>query len=79
MYPDFVSHVRAQADVHGDTRFYAYHREVGLELVEEVLSFREIDRRARATAAWLSQRPEADRPVLLLYLDSIDFLPAFLG
>jgi acyl-CoA synthetase (AMP-forming)/AMP-acid ligase II len=79
VYPDFVSHVRAQVGAHGDTRSYTYHREVGLELVEEVLSFREIDRRARATAAWLSQRPEADRPVLLLYLDSIDFLPAFLG
>ncbi|MFE3289374.1 fatty acyl-AMP ligase [Rhodococcus sp. NPDC059234] len=79
MHTEFVSYVRMQATAYGDGRAYTYYREVGLDLFEEVHTFRELDRRARATAAWLGGQPEADRPVLLLYVDAIDFLPAFLG
>ncbi|MDP1848689.1 MAG: fatty acyl-AMP ligase [Solirubrobacteraceae bacterium] len=76
---DFVSHVRAQAAHHARTRSYTYLRGVGRELVEEVVTYEDLDRGARAIAAWLATRPERDRPVLLLHADAIDFLPAFLG
>ena len=79
MADDFVSHVRGQVERFGDTRAYIYLREVDRELVEERVSYTELDADARAIAAWLAQRPEAERPVLLLYLDGIDFLRAFLG
>ncbi|MFC9765880.1 fatty acyl-AMP ligase [Rhodococcus jostii] len=79
MPTDFVSHVRAQVAVYGDDRSYTYHREVGRELVAEEVTYRDLDRDARALAVWLSARPEADHPVMLLYVDGIDFLRAFLG
>ncbi|MCQ4118498.1 fatty acyl-AMP ligase [Rhodococcus tibetensis] len=74
-----MSHVRAQVAAYGDERSYTYHREAGRQLVEEVLTYRRLDRDARAIAAWLSTRTEAARPVMLLYVDGIDFLRAFLG
>src|SRR5436190_3457784 len=76
---DFVSHVRAQAARYARTRSYTYLRGVGRELVEEVVTYEQLDRDARTIAAWLATRPERDRPVLLLHADAIDFLPAFLG
>jgi len=76
---DFVSHVRAQVERFGDTRAYVYLRQAGRELVEDRVTYTELDARARAIAAWLRGRPEADRPVLLLYAEGIDFLPAYLG
>lgn len=79
MPTDFVSHVRAQVAVYGDDRSYTYHREVGRELVAEEVTYRDLDRDARALAVWLSARPEAEHPVMLLYVDGIDFLRAFLG
>lgn len=79
MPTDFVSHVRAQVAVYGDDRSYVYHREVGRELVDETVTYRELDRDARAVAVWLSTRPESAHPVMLLYVDGIDFLRAFLG
>jgi acyl-CoA synthetase (AMP-forming)/AMP-acid ligase II len=78
-HADFVSHIRAQVARYSDARSYTYLREIGRELSEEVVTFGELDRDARAIAAWLATRPERDRPVLLLYLDGIDFLRAFLG
>ena len=75
----FVSHLRAQVERFGDTRALTYLREVDRELVEERVTFAQLDTDARAIAAWLATRPEADRPVLLLYVDGIDFLRAFLG
>ena len=47
--------------------------------MEERVSYRELDADARAIAAWLAGRPEAKNPVLLLYIDGIDFLKAYLG
>lgn len=76
---DFVSHVRGQVELFGDTRAFTYLREVDRELVEERVTYTALDADARAIAAWLAQRPEADRPVLLLYIDGIDFLRAYLG
>ncbi|MDX6553714.1 MAG: hypothetical protein QOH74_2202, partial [Gaiellales bacterium] len=76
---DFVSHVRAQVARFGDTRAYTYLREVDRELIEERVTYTALDRDARAIAAWLAGRPEATRPVMLLYVDGIDFLRAYLG
>ena len=42
------------------------------------MTYEDLDRDARAIAAWLATRPERDRPVLL-HADAIDFLPVFLG
>ena len=76
---DFVSYVRGQVETFGDTRAFTYLRDVDRELVEDRVDYAHLDADARAIAAWLAQRPEADRPVLLLYIDGIDFLRAFLG
>ncbi|WP_367127619.1 fatty acyl-AMP ligase [Saccharothrix sp. HUAS TT1] len=43
------------------------------------LTHLELDRRARAVAAWLTRSGLADEPVLLLYPAGPDFLVAFLG
>jgi acyl-CoA synthetase (AMP-forming)/AMP-acid ligase II len=43
------------------------------------LTHRELDRKARAVASWLTGAGMAGRPVLLLYPAGIDFLVAFLG
>jgi acyl-CoA synthetase (AMP-forming)/AMP-acid ligase II len=79
MQPTFVHHVRRQVAEYGDTRSYTYLRETGRELGEEILTYRELDRDARAFAAWLAERPESAEPVVLLYLDGMAFLRAFLG
>jgi acyl-CoA synthetase (AMP-forming)/AMP-acid ligase II len=79
MQPSYVQHVRQQVSVYGDTRTYTYLREAGRELTEEIVGYRELDRDARGIAAWLADRPESAQPVLLLYLDGMEFLRAFLG
>ena len=76
---DLVSHLRTQFEVHADTRCLTFLNESGRHLVPEVTSFGDLDRDARAIAAWLSTRPEANRPVLLLFEPSTDFWRAFLG
>ncbi|MET9213754.1 MULTISPECIES: fatty acyl-AMP ligase [unclassified Nocardia] len=79
MQSSYVHHVRQQFSRYADTRSYIYLRESGRDLVEEVVTYRELDRDARAFAQWLSQQPEAAQPVVLLYLDGMAFLRAFLG
>lgn len=76
---DLVSHLRSQFDVHADTRRFTFLSESGRHLVPEGTSFAELDRDAREIAAWLSSRPDSDRPVLLLFEPGIDFWRAFLG
>src|ERR1700736_4383332 len=76
---NLVAHLRSRFDVYGDTRSFTYLRESGRELVEEVTTFREVDRGAREVAAWLSSQPEASRPVVLLFEPGVDFWRAFLG
>jgi len=78
-HTDLVSHVRSQFEVYGDIRSFTFLRESGRNLVEEMTTFRDIDRGAREVAAWLSSRPEAKRPVLLLFEPGVDFWQAFLG
>ncbi|UGT44215.1 fatty acyl-AMP ligase [Nocardia yamanashiensis] len=79
MRSTFVSHVRRQTEAYGDTRHYTFLREQQRGLAEEAVSYRELDRDARAMAVWLAQRPEAGQPVLLLYPPGLEFLRAFLG
>jgi acyl-CoA synthetase (AMP-forming)/AMP-acid ligase II len=79
MQSNFVAHVRAQVATYGDARSYTYIRDNGGELVEEVLTYAQLDRHARSIATRLNQHEQASKPVLLLYSDAIDFLPAFLG
>ena len=76
---DLVSHLRSQFDAHADNRSFTFLNESGRHLVPEVTNFGDLDRDARAIAAWLSTRPEAERPVLLLFEPGIDFWRAFLG
>ncbi|WP_067465317.1 fatty acyl-AMP ligase [Nocardia amamiensis] len=79
MQPSYVHHVRQQIFDYGDTRSYTYLREAGRELTEDVVTYLELDRDARAVAAWLADRPESAQPVVLLYHDGLAFLRAFLG
>ncbi|MEU1426970.1 fatty acyl-AMP ligase [Nocardia sp. NPDC005746] len=79
MHSTFVAHLRGRAEALGDARTCTYLREAGRELVEDVSTYRELDREARALADWLTSRAEADRPVLLLYPPGPEFLRAFLG
>jgi acyl-CoA synthetase (AMP-forming)/AMP-acid ligase II len=78
-HTDLVSHLRSQFEVHGDDRWFTFLYESQRDLVEDVVTFRELDRGARKVAAWLATRPEADRPVLLLFEPGIDFWRAFIG
>ena len=71
--------LRRQFDTYGDIRTFTFLREVGRKLVEDVTTFGDLDRDARGIAAWLSARPDADRPVLLLFEPGIDFWRAFIG
>ncbi|MFC6091773.1 fatty acyl-AMP ligase [Saccharothrix lopnurensis] len=43
------------------------------------LTHRDLDRRSRAVASWLTRSGAAGEPVLLLYPTGLDFLVAFLG
>jgi len=76
---DLVSHLRSQFEVHADNRCLTFLNESGRHLVPEVTSFGDLDRDARGVAAWLSSRPEAKQPVLLLFEPGVDFWRAFLG
>lgn len=76
---ELVLQLRSRFQDHADTRCLTYLGESGRHLVEEVTSFGDLDRHAREIAAWLSSRPEAKRPVLLLFEPGIDFWRAFIG
>ena len=76
---DLVSHLRAQFAIHGDTRTFTYLSESGRGLVEDVVTFGDLERDAREVAAWLRSRPEAAQPVLLLFEPGIAFWRTFIG
>jgi acyl-CoA synthetase (AMP-forming)/AMP-acid ligase II len=78
-HTNLISCFRSQFESYGDTRSFTYLRELGRDLVEDVTTFRDLDRGARAFAAWLSSRPEAKRPVLLVFEPGVEFWRAFLG
>jgi len=74
-----VTCLRARFETFGDTRSYTHLYESGRALAEDVTTFGDLDRGAREVAAWLSSRPEARRPVLLLFEPGVQFWRAFLG
>jgi len=76
---DLVSRLRSQFETYGDTRTFTFLHESGRTLVEEVATFRDLDRGAREVAAWLNSRHDTDQPVLLLFEPGLDFWRAFLG
>ncbi|OBF86381.1 AMP-binding protein [Mycobacterium sp. 852002-51163_SCH5372311] len=78
-HENLVAHLRSQFDTYGDTRSFTYLREFGRGLVEEVTSFRDLDRGAREVAAWLADMPQTNRPVVLLFEPGVEFWRAFLG
>jgi acyl-CoA synthetase (AMP-forming)/AMP-acid ligase II len=78
-HENLVAHLRSQFAIYGDTRSFTYLREFGRGLVEDTMSFRDLDRGAREIAAWLGSRPEANRPVVLLFEPGGEFWRAFLG
>ena len=71
-----VERFRDQAAEHGDSRSLTFLPE-GADAVH--LTFADLDRQARATAARLTAQGLTDQPVLLLYPAGLDFLVAFLG
>src|SRR5215208_2611248 len=76
---DLAAHLRSQFELYADDRCLTFLNESGRNLVPEVTSFGDLDRDAREVAAWLGSRPEAERPVLLLFEPGTDFWRAFLG
>jgi acyl-CoA synthetase (AMP-forming)/AMP-acid ligase II len=78
-HTNLVSCFSSQFETYGDTRSFTYLHESGRELFEQVTTFRDLDRGAREVAAWLGSRPEANRPVLLLFEPGLEFWRAFLG
>jgi acyl-CoA synthetase (AMP-forming)/AMP-acid ligase II len=76
---DLITHLRSQFEVYGDTRTLTFLREARRDLVEDVTAFGDLDRAVREIAVWLKSRPEAERPVLLLFEPGPDFWRAFLG
>ena len=76
---NLVERLRSQFETYGDSRTFTFLDESGRNLVEDVASFRDLDRGARELAAWLSSRDDARQPVLLLFEPGLDFWRAFLG
>jgi acyl-CoA synthetase (AMP-forming)/AMP-acid ligase II len=76
---NLVSQLMSRFEHYADTRSMTFLSESGRHLVEDVTSFRDLDRRAREIAAWLRTRPEADRPVILLFEPGLQFWRTFIG
>jgi acyl-CoA synthetase (AMP-forming)/AMP-acid ligase II len=79
VHTNLVSCFRARFETYGDDRSFTFLHESGRSLIEDVTTFKDLDRAAREVAAWLSSRPEATRPVLLLFEPGVEFWRAFLG
>lgn len=73
-----VARLRSNFETYDDLRRFVFLQESGRTLVEDVTAFSDLDRDARAVAAWLSSHG-ASRPVLLLYEPGLEFWRAFLG
>ncbi|MFH8747475.1 fatty acyl-AMP ligase [Streptomyces rimosus] len=79
MQESFTAHVRTQVAKYRDERSYTFVRDGAEGLTSRRLGFLELDHDARRLASWLGAQPGAQRPVLLLYPEGLDFLRAFLG
>ncbi|OBK23667.1 AMP-binding protein [Mycobacterium asiaticum] len=78
-HSNLASCFHAQFESHSETRRFIFLKESGRHLVEEPTTFGDLDRGAREIAVWLRSRPEATRPVLLLFEPGVEFWRAFLG
>lgn len=76
---DLVCCLRSQFETYGASRHFVFLRESGRRMIEERVTFADLDRGARAVAVWLKSRPETSRPVLLLFEPGIEFWMTFLG
>ncbi|MGC9540400.1 fatty acyl-AMP ligase [Streptomyces sp. UG1] len=77
---ELVRFLREKMWILGDTRWYARVDSVRGELVEvERLGYAQLDARARAVGAWLSDRTAPGAHVLLMYPAGLEFFTAFLG
>ncbi|MEU4797576.1 fatty acyl-AMP ligase [Streptomyces sp. NPDC023327] len=76
----FAQCLRAQAERHGDARWFAFvdHHSSG-PVETGRLTFAALDRRARSLAAHLGEAGTTDQAVLLLYPAGLEFLGAFFG
>jgi acyl-CoA synthetase (AMP-forming)/AMP-acid ligase II len=74
MPTDFAARLRTVLALHGEDRACFFVNE---DLDSERVSYRQLDLDARRVAAWLEGR--TTKPVVLLYRDARQFLPAFLG
>ncbi len=73
----FCQLLRARAEEHGDRRVCTFL--VDGDASESVLTYRELDYRARQIAGWLQAHDSVGKPVLLVYPQSLDFIAAFFG
>ena len=72
-----VELLRACAEQHGDRRACTFLSDG--ESSESVLTYRELDLRARQIGSWLHAHGSAGKPVLLVYPQGLDFIAAFFG
>jgi 8-amino-7-oxononanoate synthase len=72
-----VELLRQRAECQGDHRAYTFL--VDGESEEVQLTYRELDRQARAIAAWLQSQDLKGQRALLLYPPGLDFIAAFFG
>ena len=75
--PDLVSHTRRLARERGERTAFVWLRDGQEE--ERVLSFQELDRRARTLAQELERRGLRGHRVLLFFSPGLEFIEAFLG
>ncbi|AZQ72646.1 fatty acyl-AMP ligase [Streptomyces luteoverticillatus] len=76
-FPDFIAR---HAEEFPDRVAVVLAKANGGEIVEEPLTFAELDRAARAVAVWLGEQGiEAGRRALLLHPTGLDFVKAFFG
>jgi acyl-CoA synthetase (AMP-forming)/AMP-acid ligase II len=81
MHKTLTEAVRAGVEQHPERNAFVYLHEEGRIMRPERLTYAELDRRARLVATRLREASKGDpqRPVLLLYPPTLDFVTAFLG
>src|SRR5689334_13478410 len=78
-FPSFVSLLRHRASEQPDRTGFLFLRDNNPENDLDLLSYAQLDKRARAIAAVLQQSGEPGQRVLLLHQPGADFVAAFYG
>ena len=73
----FCHLLRARAQEHGDRPLCTFLADG--ESTTEILTYGELDRRARQIGGWLQLQGSAGKPVLLVFPQGLDFVAAFFG